>query len=162
MLNLRKIGGIGAVLLLAACMREQVYAVPPEGMKCEESPKEEEVWIPQPVTRGGIQYCPQNRRCSGEPLLPPQPCVQPMPTYYDNLSETAVAEGVLLIHPLTRAKVLCYDQQGWSAVICAEQFRASGYILVTDIPQFAGRYDFLREGTYPARRWRKDEHIPRW
>lgn len=162
MLKIKKIPMLLALFLLAACAREQVYAVPPAGMKCKESPKEEEVWIPTPVTRAGIQYCPNNRRCTGEPLLPPQPCEQPMPTYYDNISETEVAEGILLIHPLTRAKVLCFDQQGWSAVGCAEQFRAAGYILVTDIPQFAGRYDFLREGTYPARRWRKDEHIPRW
>ncbi len=161
MLNLKKTGAILAVMLLAACVREQTIAVPPEGMKCEESPKEE-VWVPMPVSRAGIQYCPNNRRCTGEPLLPPQPCEQPMPTYYDNLSETEVAEGVLLIHPLTRAKVLCFDQSGWSAVECAEYFRAAGYMLATDIPQFAGRYDFLREGTYPARRWRKDEHIPRW
>lgn len=150
------------LLLLAACVREKVYAVPPDGMKCAASKSVDDVWAPTSVARSGLKYCPNNRRCSSDPLLPPQSCEQPMPTYYDNLSEPMVAEGVLLIHPMTRAKVLCFEQMGQSAVECAEQFRLKGYVLITDVPQFAGKYDFLKDGTYPTRRWRKDEHIPRW
>ncbi|MCM1324063.1 MAG: hypothetical protein NC218_07870 [Acetobacter sp.] len=162
MLKLKRFLGLFVLLLLAACTREYVYAVPPAGMKCKESPKEEEIWAVTAVARSGLNYCPNNRNCTSEALLPPQPCEQPMPTYYDDISELTVAEGVLLIHPYTRTKVLCYDQQGLTAVDCAEQFRAAGYILITDIPQFAGRYDFLRDGSYPARRWRNGEKIPRW
>ncbi len=150
------------LMLLASCAREYVYAVPPEGMKCAADEPKEDIWANAAVTRSGLKYCPNTRRCTGDPLLPPQPCVQPMPTYYDDISEVTVAEGVLLIHPLTRAKVLCFDQSGLSAVDCAERFRSEGYVLITDVPQFAGRYDFLKEGTYPTRRWRKGEHIPRW
>ncbi len=114
------------------------------------------------VSRSGVMTCPNNRRCMNTPLLPPRPCAQPMPTYYDNIPEDMFAQGVLLIHPMTRVKVLCLNQQGQSAVACAEQFRAQGYVLATDIPQFAGRYDFLQKNTYPSRRWRKGENAPRW
>ena len=162
MLKLNKIPMLLVLLLLAACVREPIYAETSEGTICKPSSNEEDILVTAVVSRGGLKYCPNNRQCTDEPLLPPQPCEQPMPTYYNNISETEIAEGVLLIHPLKRTKVLCYDQQGQSAVECAERFRAEGYVLVTDIPQFAGQYDFLREGTYPARRWRKDEYVPRW
>lgn len=118
---------------------------------------------PQGVSRASLRYCPNNRQCAGESLLPPIPCEQPMPQYYKNISEITAGDGVLLIHPYTRTKILCTDDIGSSAVECADFFRAEGYVLITDIPQFAGRYDFLRTGTYPTRRWRNGgENVPRW
>mgnify|MGYP000755094966 FL=1 len=96
-------------------------------------------------------------------MLPYQPCAQPMPTYYGDISATQSAEGILLIHPVTRTQILCYDLPGESAVQCAENFRAAGYVLVTDIPQVSANYDFLRKNTYPTRRWRGGgEVVPRW
>ena len=161
MSKLRKTLVLGAVLLVAACTRELVYAVPPQGMRCEAAPKED-VMAGAPVALSGLKVCPNMRRCTGDALLPPQPCEQPMPTYYDDISELAIDDGVLLIHPLTRTKVLCLEQPGMSVFDCVNTFRSEGYVLITDVPQFAGRYDLLQEGTYPTRRWRKGENVPRW
>lgn len=147
-------------MLVAACAREYVYAVPPQGMRCAAA-QEEEADI-GPMARSGLNVCPNNRRCTGDALLPPQPCEQPMPSYYDDISELTLADGAVLIHPYTRAKVLCFDQPGMDVFSCVETFRNEGYVLITDIPQFAGRYDLLQEGTYPARRWRRGENVPRW
>lgn len=111
----------------------------------------------------GIRYCPHKRRCTGD-RLPPQPCAQPMPMYYNNIEADAAAQGIELIHPFTRTKIICYDQQiKGTAADCANIFRADGYVLVTDIPQLPAKYDLLREGTYPTRRWRGGgEVVPRW
>lgn len=115
------------------------------------------------VGLNGVKVCPNNRKCSDEAMLPYQPCAQPMPTYYGDISATQSAEGILLIHPVTRTQILCYDLPGESAVQCAENFRATGYVLVTDIPQVSANYDFLRKNTYPTRRWRGGgEVVPRW
>ena len=115
------------------------------------------------VGLNGVKVCPNNRKCSDEAMLPYQPCAQPMPTYYGDISATQSAEGILLIHPVTRTQILCYDLPGESAVQCAENFRAAGYVLVTDIPQVSANYDFLRKNTYPTRRWRGGgEGVPRW
>lgn len=102
------------------------------------------------VGLNGVKVCPNNRKCSDEAMLPYQPCAQPMPTYYGDISATQSAEGILLIHPVTRTQILCYDLPGESAVQCAENFRAAGYVLVTDIPQVSANYDFLRK--IPTRR----------
>ena len=102
------------------------------------------------VGLNGVKVCPNNRKCSDEAMLPYQPCAQPMPTYYGDISATQSAEGILLIHPVTRTQILCYDLPGESAVQCAENFRAAGYVLVTDIPQVSANYDFLRKNTYPT------------
>lgn len=111
----------------------------------------------------GLQTCANNRKCSDEALLPYQPCAQPMPTYYSDLSATEADEGIVLIHPVTRTQVLCFDTPTEDAVQCAENFRASGYVLITDVPQLPARYDFLRKNTYPTRRWRDGgEVVPRW
>lgn len=150
------------LLVLTACTKEFTYTETSEETKCVPTSRENADLRIAIMTRSGVKLCPNNRRCTGEALLPPQPCLQPMPTYYNDVSELAFNEGVLLIHPYTRAKVLCLDQEGLSAVSCAEMFRAEGYVLITDIPQFAGKYDVLKEGTYPTRRWRNGENVPRW
>ena len=110
----------------------------------------------------GVAVCAAGRRCSDEAMLPYQPCAQPMPQYYGDLSATQSAEGILLIHPVTRTQILCYDLPNESATQCAENFRAAGYVLITDIPQVTAGYDFLRTNTYPTRRWRNGETVPRW
>lgn len=113
------------------------------------------------VNVAGVPYCPPHKRCP-DMRLPPQPCAQPMPTYYNNVPADVLADGAVLIHPYTRAKVVCTDRGGDSAMRCAESWRAAGYVLVTDIPQLPASYDFLRDGTYPTRRWRNGETVPRW
>ena len=114
------------------------------------------------VTAGSVPICPPKMRCP-EGRLPPQPCAQPIPAYYMDISQEELAKGIVLIHPYTRTQVLCYDQDCESAVDCAQEFRAKGYVLITDLPQQPAKYDFLKPGAYPSRRWRNGGEVhPRW
>jgi hypothetical protein len=162
MVKIRKLSVLMAVLAIVSCTDEYVYEMPPEGMACAPQDAQEEVLYAIGSTKDGRKICVNNRKCTGEPILPPQPCMQPMPQYYGDISEQQIEEGVLLIHPYTRTKVLCIDMNGQSAVQCAADFQAEGYVLITDIPQFAAKYDLLQTGTYPTRKWRNGENVPRW
>lgn len=46
--------------------------------------------------------------------------------------------------------------------ICVSRLENSCYTRIEDIPRFAAKYDRLKTGTYPTRRWREGEHFPRW
>lgn len=46
--------------------------------------------------------------------------------------------------------------------ICVSRLENSCYVRLEDIPRFAAKYDYLKTGTYPTRRWREGEHFPRW
>lgn len=114
------------------------------------------------ISRGGLRICPNKRKCSDDELVPYQPCVIPMPTYYNDVDLT---EGdVELIHPYTRTVVLCFDELRSSVQSCVENFRREGYVLITDIPQLPARYDVIVEGNYPARNWggKRKQVVPRW
>ena len=43
-----------------------------------------------------------------------------------------------------------------------EKLECSVYVRMTDIPNMSAKYDILQKGTYPTRRWRKGESVPRW
>ncbi len=114
------------------------------------------------VTAGSVPICPPKMRCP-DGRLPPQPCAQPIPSYYMDISQEDLANGIVLIHPYTRTQVLCFDQDCERAVDCAQEFRAKGYVLITDLPQQPAQYDFLKPGAYPSRRWRNGGEVhPRW
>lgn len=46
--------------------------------------------------------------------------------------------------------------------ICVSRLENSCYVRIEDIPRFAAKYDYLKTGTYPTRRWREGEYFPRW
>ena len=62
----------------------------------------------------------------------------------------------------TRVLVYCYNSDEITTEECAQEFEKRGYVRLTDIPRLAAEYDYLKSDTYPTRRWRKDEKIPRW
>lgn len=45
---------------------------------------------------------------------------------------------------------------------CVTRLEQSCYTRITEIPHMAAKYDFLKIGTYPTRRWRNGENVPRW
>ena len=119
--------------------------------------------VPSEVTVAGVKICPPRNRCPDDGRLPPQPCEQPIPEYYGNVSQEMIEDGIVLIHPYTRTQVICLAMPGDETIDCAQNFRAAGFVLITDIPQLPAKYDFLKGGTYPTRRWRgKGEVVPRW
>lgn len=60
-------------------------------------------------------------------------------------------------------RVLAYCR-GTEAEItsCVERLEMSCYTRINEIPYLPARYDFLKRGTYPTRRWRNGENVPRW
>lgn len=46
--------------------------------------------------------------------------------------------------------------------ICVSRLENSCYVRLPEIPKFAAKYDYLKDGTYPTRRWRNGEYFPRW
>lgn len=74
-----------------------------------------------------------------------------------------VQEDVIALQNLeSRVLVYCFASKHYSTDDCAKHFEKQGYVRLKDIPQFPASYDFLKADTYPTRRWRKDELIPRW
>lgn len=45
---------------------------------------------------------------------------------------------------------------------CVKRLKDSCYVKVSEIPYMAAKYDLLTRGTYPTRRWRNGEDVPRW
>lgn len=69
---------------------------------------------------------------------------------------------VVLQNLKTRTLVYCYNAEEVSAEECAAKFEKDGFVRLRDIPKLTAEYDFLKADTYPTRRWRKNEKIPRW
>jgi len=68
---------------------------------------------------------------------------------------------VVLENLNTRVLVFC---QGTAeqAEDCARRLESSCYRRIGNIPYLAAKYDSLRRGVYPGRRWREGELVPRW
>ena len=62
----------------------------------------------------------------------------------------------------SRTLVYCYASKAYTVEQCARKFEEKGFVRLTNIPRFPAQYDTLKADTYPTRRWRKDEKIPRW
>ena len=45
---------------------------------------------------------------------------------------------------------------------CVQRLEGSCYVRLTDVPTLPAKYDQLKRGTYPTRRWRNGETVPRW
>ena len=45
---------------------------------------------------------------------------------------------------------------------CVARLEMSCYTRINEIPYMAAKYDTLKTGTYPTRRWRNGENVPRW
>ena len=69
---------------------------------------------------------------------------------------------VVLQNLETRVMAYCYTSTQFSADECAASFERKGFVRLKDIPRLPAEDDFLKADTYPTRRWRKDEKIPRW
>jgi hypothetical protein len=45
---------------------------------------------------------------------------------------------------------------------CVETLEASCYTRLSEVPYLTAKHDFLTRGTYPTRRWREGDVVPRW
>ncbi|MBR2136982.1 MAG: hypothetical protein IJ852_03355 [Alphaproteobacteria bacterium] len=71
------------------------------------------------------------------------------------------ANQVVMQNLNTRVLAYC---RGTEAEIeaCVARLQDSCYTKVSEIPYMSAKYDFLKRGTYPTRRWRNGESVPRW
>lgn len=45
---------------------------------------------------------------------------------------------------------------------CISRLECAGYTQLRNLPTMPAKYDILKKGTYPTRRWRNGETVPRW
>ncbi len=45
---------------------------------------------------------------------------------------------------------------------CVKRLECAGYTQLKNVPTMAAKYDLLKKGSYPTRRWRNGESVPRW
>lgn len=81
--------------------------------------------------------------------------------------EVRIIEGhepssIALENLKTRVIAYCRDSALFSAEECALDMEKRGFVRLTDIPKVTADKDFLTTGTYPTRRWRETDRIPRW
>ena len=72
-------------------------------------------------------------------------------------------DDVIVLQNLnSRVLAYCYTSERNPAEYCAQQFEKLGYVRLREIPYKTADYDFLKTDTYPTRRWRGGELMPRW
>lgn len=45
---------------------------------------------------------------------------------------------------------------------CIERLECAGYTQLRNVPTMSSKYDALKAGSFPTRRWRNGETVPRW
>jgi hypothetical protein len=68
---------------------------------------------------------------------------------------------VILQNQNTRVLAYCRGNDEQIAY-CISRLEGSCYVPLTEIPKVTAKADELRRGTYPTRRWREGEVVPRW
>ena len=62
-----------------------------------------------------------------------------------------------------QTRVLAYCRGDEEAVDnCIKRLECAGYTQLRNVPTMPAKYDLLRKGSYPTRRWREGETVPRW
>ncbi len=157
------------LLLISACASRQqettiIYVECTEdGSVCRSVSAPEQPNSTPTMNIDGSKMCSSTNVCPEDQILPPEPCTQPMPTYYSDVTELEKENAIILMHPITRTQIVCYDTFNRQAADCVQNFQTHGYVLITDIPQFSANYDIIQKNTYPTRRWRNGGEIfPRW
>ena len=71
-------------------------------------------------------------------------------------------ETIILQQPVTREVFYCESDDYSSAAACAAELETMGFVRLTDKSVFPGKDDMLQKGSYPPRRYRDHQNIPRW
>ena len=62
----------------------------------------------------------------------------------------------------TRIIAYCYNSEMFTVEECAQDMERRGFVRLKDVPKVTADKDFLTTGTYPTRRWRETDVVPRW
>ncbi|MBR1825626.1 MAG: hypothetical protein IJ770_03470 [Alphaproteobacteria bacterium] len=68
-----------------------------------------------------------------------------------------------VVYQNLNSRVLAYCR-GTPAQIeyCVNRLEGSCYVPLSEIPKVPAKYDTLKRGTYPERRWHEGDTVPRW
>ena len=70
---------------------------------------------------------------------------------------------IVMQQPVTREIFVCMDTDESSADECAYAMeKKEGFVRLKDKSVFTGKDDIPRPDSYPTRRFREDQNIPRW
>lgn len=70
---------------------------------------------------------------------------------------------IVLQQPVTREIFVCGDEENSTAEDCAFYMEMEkGFVRLTDKSLFPGKDDIPQDGSYPTRRYRDNQTIPRW
>ena len=62
-----------------------------------------------------------------------------------------------------QTRVIAYCRGDHAAMEeCEKRLECAGYTQLRNVPTLPAKYDLLRKGSYPTRRWREGENVPRW
>lgn len=72
-------------------------------------------------------------------------------------------DSITLQQPVTREIFVCENTEEYSAEECAFAMeQKEGFVRLTDKSVFPGKDDIPKPGSYPTRRYRDHQNIPRW
>lgn len=69
---------------------------------------------------------------------------------------------IILQQPVSREVVYCETTPDISAEECADFMEEQGFVRLKDKSVFPGHDDIPQKGSYPTRRFRDKQDIPRW
>ena len=149
MKKLYQISGLFGIILLTGCVgdaqypNEQMYGISPH---CR---RETSVAV---YTKDGMSTYPG---CVEYEMMPVDRGYPDVPNnkYYPN--------QVIMENLNTRVLAYCRGSEE-EIDSCVETLEASCYTRLSDVPYLTAKQDFLKRGTYPTRRWREGELVPRW
>lgn len=70
--------------------------------------------------------------------------------------------AIIMQQPVTREIVYCQSTPEMTATECADMMEDHGFLRLTDKSVFIGKDDIPQKGSYPTRRFRDKQDIPRW
>lgn len=89
-------------------------------------------------------------------------CVESAEDIYIATTPQNVKSTIFLVNQHTGDIACCRDTPTMSAEQCAQALEADCFKRIEEVPYGIAERDFLKEGTYPTRRWREGETSPRW
>ena len=131
---------------------EEIVEEEPESKEVEETPKKPSVRKIKRTIKRTKKTIPQFEE---------EIDVDAIEGKFPDVERNKYVDEVILENQNTHVLAYCRGTEE-EIEICVSRLENSCYVRIEDIPRFAAKYDRLKTGTYPTRRWREGENFPRW
>ncbi|MBQ8481487.1 MAG: hypothetical protein IJ532_03020 [Alphaproteobacteria bacterium] len=140
---------------------EEIVEEEPETEEAEETPEIEETEeVPQTPSVRKIKRTVKRIKKT-IPQFEKEIDVDAVEGKFPDVERNKYVDEVILENQNTHVLAYCRGTEE-EIEICVSRLENSCYVRIEDIPRFAAKYDRLKTGTYPTRRWREGEYFPRW